>query len=382
MKEKIFEKKIGVVGGGQLGRMLGEAASPLGVEILVMDPTPNCPAYPPASDQIVNGFNNKDGYYEIAEKTDILTYEIETADPDILEEVYNKTNIPVHPSPNTLRITQDKLIEKNTLKDNDIPVPNFKSVDNEDDLLEAFDDLGSPVMLKARKGGYDGRGNARIRSVNEAKDEFGSLDNMIAEELIDFERELSVIGVKGKDNIMTFPVGENIHKKEILRETIVPARTGESVRELAVDISDQVLDVVEGRGVYGIELFETSEQKILVNEIAPRPHNSGHYTIEGNITSQFEQHVRAILGLPLGATNLRQITVIGNILGDVEQSKKANLRGVEDILNMPSIKLHWYGKKEVRPLRKMGHITSIGKNKENTIRKIRKAKKLLTFQDE
>jgi len=182
----------------------------------------------------------------------------------------------------------------------------------------------------------------------------------MAEAFVDFARELSVIAVQGDREVRTFPPGENAHDEEILRETILPARTTDAVVERADDVARDVLDALSGRGVFGIELFETPAGEILVNEIAPRPHNSGHWTIEGARTSQFEQHVRAVLGWPLGSTRLRCPTVMTNVLGTVAEPRPARLGNVERVLEAPDASLHWYGKDEVRPLRKMGHVTLTG----------------------
>lgn len=362
MSELVPGVSIGVVGGGQLGRMLAEAASPLGVEVVVLDPTPDCPAYPPAADQIVADFDDESAIEELAERVDVLTLEIELADPEGLRVATETTGTPVHPAPADLATTRDKLLEARRLDEADIPVAPFRQVDDAEDLEAAFDALGSPLMLKARHGGYDGRGNSVVASVAEATDYFGTLDDLVAEALVDFERELSIIGSRGDEEIATYPVVENIHEAEILRETLAPARTMESVKERADDVVRDVLEQMEGRGVFGVELFETSEGEVLVNEIAPRPHNSGHYTIEGAVTSQFEQHVRAILGGPLGDTRLLGTTAMVNILGTGETSRPVSLNGVESALSMAGAHLHWYGKREVRPLRKMGHVTARGQN--------------------
>jgi 5-(carboxyamino)imidazole ribonucleotide synthase len=179
----------------------------------------------------------------------------------------------------------------------------------------------------------------------------------MAEAFVDFARELSVIAVQGDGEVRTFPAGENVHREEILRETVLPARTTDAVCDRADDVARDVLDTLSGRGVFGIELFETTAGAIRVNEIAPRPHNSGHWTIEGARTSQFEQHVRAVLGWPLGSTRLRSPTVLTNVLGTVDEPQPARLGDVEAVLSDPDASLHWYGKREVRPLRKMGHVT-------------------------
>ena len=354
---------LGVVGGGQLGRMLAEAAAPLGVEVIVLDPTPDCPAAPVARDQIVGDFDDPEAIGRLADRTDALTYEIELADPDYLADASETADVPVHPTPETLRTIQDKFLEKEMLSEAGIPVPAYRRVDSVGDLQAAVEEFGA-VMLKAREGGYDGRGNVPVRSPDEAEAALetavGTAEDpsALAETFVDFEREVSVIGVQGNGEVRTFPVGENVHEEEILRETVVPARTSDDVKERAQSVARDVLDALDGRGVFGIELFETPDGEILVNEIAPRPHNSGHWSIEGAVTSQFEQHVRAVLGWPLGSTRQRAPTVSANILGTVDESRPAELAGVEAVLEREAAHLHWYGKDEVRPLRKMGHVTA------------------------
>lgn len=351
---------VGVVGGGQLGRMLAEAAGPLGVEVIVLDPTPECPASAVCRDQIIGAFDDPDSVRELAARSDVLTFEIELADPDLLETVSEEADIEVQPSPDTLRTIQDKLVQKRALQEAGVPVPEFRAVDSPEELRAALSDLGTPAMVKAREGGYDGRGNLPIEDPDDAEavlDELGGA--AMVEEFVDFERELSVIGVKGENEVATYVTGENIHEKEILRETVAPARASGAVRERAQDVADEVLGLLEGRGVYGIELFEV-EGEILVNEIAPRPHNSGHWTIEGARSSQFEQHARAVCGFPLGSTELREPVVTKNVLGDERGAREVTLSGVDRLLAERLVHLHWYGKDEVRPLRKMGHFTVLG----------------------
>jgi 5-(carboxyamino)imidazole ribonucleotide synthase len=354
---------LGVVGGGQLGRMLAEAAAPLGVEVIVLDPTPDCPAAPVARDQIVGDFDDPEAIGRLADRTDALTYEIELADPDHLAAAGAESDVPVHPTPETLRTIQDKWLEKEMLAEAGIPVPAYRRVDSVADLEAAVAEFGS-VMLKAREGGYDGRGNLPVHSPDEAEaaldEAVGTAEepSALAETFVDFEREVSVIGVQGDGEVRTFPVGENVHEEEILRETVVPARTSDGVKERAQSVARDVLDALDGRGVFGIELFETPDGEILVNEIAPRPHNSGHWSIEGAVTSQFEQHARAVIGWPLGSTRQRAPTVSANVLGTVDEPRPAELGGVDAVLEREAAHLHWYGKDEVRPLRKMGHVTA------------------------
>jgi len=356
---------LGVVGGGQLGRMLAEAASPLGVSLVVLDPTPECPAYPVAREQIVGSFDDEEGIRALGERSDALTFEIELADPDVMERIAEDAGVPVQPSPDTLRLIQDKLVQKRALADAGIAVPEFRAVGSPEELRVALSELGTPAMVKARRGGYDGRGNLPIEGPDDAGGVLADLGtDAMVEAFVPFVRELSVIGVKGRDELRTYVAGENVHEEEILRETVVPARTSDEVRERAQGVAREVLSLMDGRGTYGIELFETEAGEILVNEIAPRPHNSGHWTIEGARTSQFENHVRAVLGLPLGPTEVQKTTVSANLLGDAP-SREARLSGVADVLAEPNAHLHWYGKREVRDLRKMGHVTVTGEEGED-----------------
>jgi 5-(carboxyamino)imidazole ribonucleotide synthase len=340
--------------------MMGEAAGPLGVELIVSDPTPDCPAAPVVRDQVVGAFDDADAIQELAERVDVLTFEIELADPDAMERVSEATETPVHPTPDTLRTIQDKLVQNRALESEGVPVPEFRQVDDVDDLLAAGDALGWPLMLKAREGGYDGRGNRPVAGPEEAETAMAEIGGAaLAEALVDFERELAIMGAVGNGERRAYPVTETIHEAEILRESVMPARADERVRERAREVAFDVLELLDGRGVYGIELFETREGDILVNEIAPRPHNSGHWTIEGTICSQFEQHVRAVLGWPLGQTDARSAAVTANLLGDIEDPRPAELAGTEAILESDSASLHWYGKREAQPLRKMGHVTVV-----------------------
>jgi 5-(carboxyamino)imidazole ribonucleotide synthase len=376
---------LGVVGGGQLGRMLGEAAAPLGVDVIVSDPTPDAPAAPVVSDQVVGDFDDESTLRELAERADYLTFEIELADPDVLERVGEEAGTPVHPHPDTLRTIQDKLVQKRRLREAGVPVPAFRAVDSAEDLRDALDDLGCPAMLKAREGGYDGRGNAPVRGPEDVEEAFAAIDGpAMVEEFVDFERELAVMGCLGADERDVFPVTETVHEEEILREMVAPARAPATVRERAHEVAGDVLDVMSGRGVFGIELFETSDGEILLNEIAPRPHNSGHWTIEGCHTSQFEQHVRAVTGTSLGTTEQRATAATVNILGDVSERQEATLYGLGEALATDALAVHWYGKREVYRLRKMGHLTlaRADRDRDGLLRAVRDVRGSLSFAPE
>ncbi len=349
---------LGVVGGGQLGRMLAEAAAPLGVDVVVLDPTPDCPAAPVARDQLTADFDDPDGIRELASRVDALTFEIELADPEVLAAAGADHDVPVHPDPGTLETIQDKLVQTEALADAGIPVPEFAAVATAEGLERVVEEFDG-VMLKARKGGYDGRGNLPVHEPADATDALAEMGgDVMAERFVDFERELAVMGLKGANGVTrTYPVTETIHREEILRESVSPARAADDVIDQAESVAGDVLEFLDGRGVYGIELFEAADGDVLVNEIAPRPHNSGHWTIEGARTSQFENHVRAVLGWPLGPTDLVAPAVTANLLGDTDGTRAATLRGAESVLSAPDADLHWYGKDDVYPLRKMGHLT-------------------------
>lgn len=347
-------------------RMITEAASPLGLEVVFVDPTPEAPASAVARDQIVGRFDDPDALARLAERADYLTYDIELADPDVVESAAEDAGIPVHPEPDTLRTIQDKYVQKEALVENDVPVPEYRRVETVEDLHDAADSLGLPLMIKAREGGYDGRGNYPVESSEDFEDAVETLEGpMMAEEFVDYDRELSVIAAQGDGETALFPTTETIHREEILRRTVSPARTDDSTRERAREVARDVLDVMEGRGVYGVEMFEDGEE-VLVNEIAPRPHNSGHWTIEGARTSQFEQHTRAVIGAPLGSTDMRETTVSVNVLGDGGE-RDVSLDGVDKLLSSRA-HLHWYGKRKERPLRKMGHFTLTGGDTDELMR--------------
>ncbi|WP_135663700.1 5-(carboxyamino)imidazole ribonucleotide synthase [Halorhabdus rudnickae] len=388
---------VGVVGGGQLGRMLGEAAPPLGMDLIVIDPTPEAPAAPVAREQLVADFDDREALRELAERVDYLTYEIELAGTGVLEAVSEETGTPVHPHPDTLRTIEDKLVQKRRLEDAGVPVPRFRGVDSLEELRDALGELGYPAMLKAREGGYDGRGNVPIESPDDVAGAFETIVEAapdaspadpsgaaMVEAFVDFERELAVMGVQGDGERDTFPVTETIHREEILRETVSPARADPAVRQRAREVALDVLDVMDGRGVFGIELFETADGDVLLNEIAPRPHNSGHWTIEGSLTSQFQQHLRAVAGWPLGATDRRSPTVTANVLGDVEQRQDATLRNVDVVLEADGAAMHYYGKREVHRLRKMGHITAVGDDDapDELLARTRDIRDKLTFRSD
>ena len=355
-----MSKVLGIIGGGQLGMMLAEAAKKMPEhisQVIVLDPTENCPAARAGAKQIIADFKDKNAIVELSLQSDIITYEIESGDSQVLESL--KASISVNPSPATLRIIQDKFTQKTFLRDNGIPVPEFLSIESLEDLKRKISSFGYPVLLKARRDAYDGRGNFRIESKDQVESAYKFFEGrqMMIEKWIDFKMEVSVIAAKNTTGeIATYPVVENIHRENILEMTIAPARVEPKVAKDAEEIAKKTMEVLHGAGVFGIEMFVTQNNQVLINEIAPRVHNSGHHTLQSSDTSQFEQHLRAILGLPLGSTRLEHYTVMRNILGPKSFSGRYKPITIE---NKKGVYLKMYNKDEAKPQRKLGHINVV-----------------------
>ncbi|KAF6247836.1 5-(carboxyamino)imidazole ribonucleotide synthase [Nitrosopumilus sp. b3] len=371
-------KVLGIIGGGQLGMMITEAAKKMPEhisKIIVLDPTKNCPASQVGAEQIISDFKDKNAIIDLANKSDIITYEIESGDSDVLKSVENKAEI--NPSPETLKIIQDKFLQKSFLLKNNIPVPDFLEINNIDDVKEGLKKFGYPAMLKARRDAYDGRGNYKINSEEEiqAAYDYFKGQSLLLEKFVSFKMEVSVIASRNtKGQIKTYPLVENIHETSILRETIAPARVSENISKKAEQIAEKTMAVLKGAGTFGIEMFVTTNDDVIINEIAPRVHNSGHHTLQSSETSQFEQHLRAILGLELGSTKLLHNTIMYNILGSKEfQGEYKPLKISED-----NLFLKMYGKKISKPLRKLGHLNLVGSKGESIDELI---KKLETLKD-
>ena len=340
--------------------MITEAARNLSddiSEITVLDPTENCPAAQAGAKQIVGGFKDKNAIVKLAEQSDIITYEIESGNTDVL----SKINAEIEPSPSTLGIIQDKLSQKKFLSENELPVSQFYEITSLDDLREKIRELGLPVLLKVRRDAYDGRGNFKITSENEIEKAYQHFDgkSLMIEKFVDFKMEVSVIAARNtKGKIATYPLVENIHEDNILKMTIAPARVSENVINNAGEIAKKTMEVLKGAGVFGIEMFVDQNDKILINEIAPRVHNSGHHTLQSCEISQFEQHLRAILGLDLGSTDLVHKTVMYNILGPGGFEGKYNPVQLEK----DGVYLKMYGKDISKPQRKLGHFNVVDMN--------------------
>ena len=360
-----MKKRLGIIGGGQLGMMITEAAKNLSneiSEIIVLDPTENCPAAQVGAKQIVGDFKDEDAIVKLAEQSDIITYEIESGNTDVL----SKVKAEIEPSPSTLGIIQDKLLQKTFLLENELPISQFYKITSLDDLREKINELGLPVLLKSRRDAYDGRGNYKISSLEEIEKAYQFFDgkSLMVEKFVDFKMEVSVIAVRNtKGKIAVYPLVENIHEDNILKMTVAPARVSDDVINDAGEIAKKTMDVLKGAGVFGIEMFIDQNDRILINEIAPRVHNSGHHTLQSCRTSQFEQHLRAILGLELGSTDLIHRTIMCNILGP--NGFEGKYKPVE--IQKDGVYLKMYGKDVSKPQRKLGHFNVVDLNDSESI---------------
>ncbi len=376
---------LGIIGGGQLGMMLTEAAKTMPQhisDVIVLDPTKNCPASKVGAKQIVANLKDENAIIELSKRTSILTYEIELGNSQILKEIEKNTN--VNPSPETLRIIQDKFIQKKFLRDNDLPVADFIPIESFIDLKTKITEFGYPSFLKVRRDAYDGRGNYKIKQEDDLQRSYNQFEGkqVMLEKFVDFKMEVSVIAARNtKGSITTYPLVENIHEENILEMTIAPARVSKQIVNKAKEIAEKTMEVLRGAGVFGIEMFVTKDDTILINEIAPRVHNSGHHTLQSTKTSQFEQHLRAILGLELGETKLLRHTVMCNILGP------KNFQGKYHAIEFESTKgiyLKMYQKDEARPQRKLGHFNVVDvddtKDVKSLIEKALKFKNLIKFK--
>ena len=363
-------KRLGIIGGGQLGMMITEAANNLREyisEITVLDPTENCPAAQVGAKQIVGDFKDELAILKLAEQSDIITYEIESGNTDVLSKLKAK----IEPSPSTLGIIQDKFLQKTFLSENELPVSQFYEITSLNDLHEKIKELGLPVLLKSRRDAYDGRGNFKITSSDEIEKAYQHFDgkSLMVEKFVNFKMEVSVIAARNtKGDIATYPLVENIHENNILKMTIVPARTSDDVIKGAGEIARKTMEVLKGAGVFGIEMFIDQDDKILINEIAPRVHNSGHHTLQSCKTSQFEQHIRAILGLELGSTDLIHKTVMCNILGP--DGFEGKYKPVD--LEKDGVYLKMYGKDISKPQRKIGHFNVVDLNDSKDVSELLK----------
>ncbi|AMA74232.1 MULTISPECIES: 5-(carboxyamino)imidazole ribonucleotide synthase [Aneurinibacillus] len=359
---------IGVLGGGQLGRMMALAGRALGYRFATLDPTEDCPCAQVSDKHVATRYDDVEGAMELAQASDVITYEFENVDADVAAILEEKSYVPQGSS--LLRVTQHRIREKSTLASFGIPVAPFRVIENEQDADHAIRELGVPAVMKTATGGYDGKGQYVIRQAEEAVSAYRELSKagteIIIEQFVPFTKEISVIAARSvSGEIRTFPVAENIHRENILHLSIVPARITENVTARAEELAKTIAEKLGVVGLIAVEMFVTANDKVLVNELAPRPHNSGHYTMDACVTSQFEQHIRAICDLPLGDPKLLTPVVMVNILGE-------HLEHVLDkIETLPrSAKLHLYGKKDSKPKRKMGHMNVLAESVEVALQQI------------
>ena len=371
--------RVGIIGGGQLGKMLAHEAKRMSLGVIILDPTRECPASTIADEQIVADFKDENAIMRLAEESDVLTYEIELANSFALKTLELK-QYPVRPAPETLHIIQNKFRQKSFLRNHSINVADFEMITSEDHLFQLCESFGFPIMLKACESSYDGRGNFLIRSFDQVPNAFKYFsDNQImVEKFIPFTKEISIMVARNPSGeIASFPVAENIHKNNILDTSIVPARINQETELKARRVAEMTLQVLKGSGIFGIEMFVTKDGDVLINEIAPRPHNSGHYTNEACSVSQFEQHLRAVLDLPLIKPELLCPAVMVNLLGQDDLNGSYVINGLKQVLSVPGAKLYVYGKKTSKPGRKLGHITATGKTVEEALARATKARTAL-----
>jgi len=358
---------IGIIGGGQLGRMMAIAARQLGYKIAVLDPTENCPCGQLADIEITASYDDIEAIKKLAEVSDVITYEFENIDYDALRWLEEQAYLPQKSS--LLLLTQDRETEKEAIVQAGCEVAPYRIVRTEEELQAAINVLGVPSVLKTCRGGYDGKGQFVMRQESDFEEAKKLLTNgtCILEKWVPFDKEISVIVTRSVNGeTKTFPVAENIHKDNILYQSIVPARISKDIEEKAEELAVKLANHFELVGTLAVEMFLTKAGEIFINELAPRPHNSGHYTIDFCETDQFEQHVRAVCNLPLGQTTLLQSGLMVNILGEDLEVVNHNLS------LLTHGKLHLYGKKEPVTKRKMGHLNLFSTNIEQDIEMINK----------
>ncbi|MCS3903676.1 5-(carboxyamino)imidazole ribonucleotide synthase [Methylohalomonas lacus] len=372
--------RIGIIGGGQLGRMMVRKATQLGFAAIVLDPTPNSPAGQVAGHQIVGDFFDPAKLRELAELSNVTTFDIETIDSHALEELLDE-GFSILPSPHLLATIQNKLSQKQLLADQGIATGKF--VELEEPTPAALAEFGYPLVQKAQRGGYDGRG-VEIFHDDSEPERILPVPSLL-EEYIDCELELAVMVARGLDGATrVYPVVEMVFDLEanILDKLVAPARITPEQAQAAQDLAVKTIEAIDGVGVFGVELFLAKDGRLLVNEIAPRTHNSGHYTIEACVTDQFEQQIRAITGLPLGSTEQLKPAVMINLLGAAGSSGRTIVEGLDDALAIDGVAVHIYGKAESRPLRKMGHVTVIDDTIEAASAKAEQVRELLKIRGE
>jgi 5-(carboxyamino)imidazole ribonucleotide synthase len=365
-KEFYSDLRLGILGGGQLGRMLIQETINLNVDVYILDPDKNAPCKDLCAGFEVGALDDFDTVYQFGKKVDMITIEIEKVNVDALEKLEDEGVI-VYPQARVIRLIQDKGLQKQFFHENDIPTAHFELIADKKALKEAT--LSFPYIQKLRKDGYDGRGVYKVVDENDFDNAFEQPS--IIEKWIDFEKELAVIVARNDDGeIKAFPCVEMEFNPEmnLVEFLISPSHLSFEIEQRATELAIKIAEDLKIVGLLAVEMFLTKGGKILVNEIAPRPHNSGHQSIEGNTTSQFAQHLRAIFNLPLGNTDVIKNAVMINLLGEPDYTGLAIYQGIEEAMKIEGVFIHLYGKKYTKPFRKMGHVTIVNENREDAIR--------------
>lgn len=372
--------RLGILGGGQLAQMLTQAAVSLGVETVIFERQADSPAARLTKHEIVGDWADAEKLREFISLCDVVTLENEFVDVAVLEQIA-AADVRVFPTADTLRRVQDKLVQKQTLQAHGLPVPPFVAVNTPEDVLNFASAHGYPVVVKARRDGYDGYGNATIRHADDIPAAWEKLGGraLMVEAFVPFVRELAVMVVRAQDGeVRTYPVVETVQQDHICHVVRAPATISAESRAQAKHIAAEAVNTIDGVGVFGVELFQLADDSIIYNEIAPRPHNSGHYTIEACITSQFENHIRAVLGWPLGQTvMIAPCAVMVNTLGRTEGDTPPD--AARGALWVAGAHVHVYGKRQTRTGRKMGHITVLGADLDDAEAAARQAAELIGF---
>lgn len=369
MKAFYGDLKLGILGGGQLGRMLIQQAINYNVTVKVLDPDPEAPCRKLCDEFSVGSLGDYETVYNFGKTVDLLTIEIEKVNVDALEQL-EKEGVIVSPQPRIIRLIQDKGLQKQFFKENDIPTADFQIVNSIEQLKQSH--IPFPYIQKLRRDGYDGKGVYRVNDLA-ALDKAFTAPSLV-ERLIDFEKEIAVIVARNEDgDVKCFPMVEMEFNPEanLVEFLIAPSTLPFEIHQEAENIAKQIAQSLKIVGLLAVEMFLDKHGKILVNELAPRPHNSGHQTIEGNTVSQFEQHLRAIFNQPLGNTDCLNNAIMVNVLGEAGYEGPAVYQGIEKVLNQPGVYIHLYGKAITKPFRKMGHVTIVDADREKAIEKAR-----------
>ena len=370
--------RVGIVGGGQLARMMAKSAKRLGCTVTVLDPTPGSPAAQVAEKHIIANYFEADALRQLVEQSDVTTYDLENIDSDVLAALSEEGHR-ILPDPKLLAIIQDKLLQKQAFEEHGIPSASFIAMP--EPSQEAFAAFGYPLVQKAKRGGYDGRGVAVLENEKDWPTHLPV--SGLVERYVEHEKELAVLVARSHSGeIKLYPAVEMVFLPgaNVLDMLLAPARITKKQTEDAQQVAAKAVEALEGVGVFGVELFLTPSGEILVNEISPRTHNSGHYTIEACVTDQFEQHLRAILGLPLGDTTQLIPAALLNLLGEPGHTGTPMVEGLEEALAIPGVSVHLYGKAKTSPYRKMGHVTVVDTNLSAAQEKANRVKSLLRIK--